>query len=323
MAGVGLGMEAYEGNEIAYVVLLDQAWEDSPINTTAYFDEWTTKRYAGKTEIPQSLYKAWQLLREHAYDVKTNEVPNVGISIYQLVPALNGLVNRTGIFPAPTKLPYDPAIMQDIWKLFHDAVTEQPSLYENAAFHLDFVDMTRQVMGNAYIDFYLTLVSAFNSSSGGNAAQVSTAGKKMLNFLSDIDTVLSTDEHFTFGQWLDGAKEWGSRTDASDAMAFFARNQVTIWGIGATEGLNDYAAKAWSGLTRSYYGKRWRMFVDALVDAAKKDVHLDKEAFQKEIRAFETKWQDKGYDDGGCGGEHKLHEAVDMLLKKWPGVFAS
>jgi alpha-N-acetylglucosaminidase len=323
MSGVGLGMEAYEGNEIAYVVLLDQAWGNSPINTTAYFSEWTTNRYAGKVVVPKSLYKAWQLLREHAYDVKTNEVPNVGLSIYQLVPALNGLVNRTGIFPAPTKLPYDPAIMQYIWKLFHNAVTEQPSLYENAAFHLDFVDVTRQVMGNAYIGYYVTLVSAFNSSSGGNATQVSKAGKKMLSLLNDIDAVLSTDQHFTLGKWLDAAKEWGSLTNASDAMAFFARNQVTIWGVGATEGLNDYAAKAWSGLTRSYYGKRWRVFVDALVDAAEADVPLDEETLRIEIRKFESMWQSRGYDNGSCGGTPKLHETIDVLAKKWPDVFAS
>lgn len=318
LVGYGLTPEGYEGNEVVYDLMLDQAWETSPIDTEAYFETWVKNRYSAAGEIPQNVYAAWELLRQHAYDVKDNVIPAVGISVYQIVPALTGLTNRIGHYPPPTALHYDPKVMKDIWQLLHNATTESPALLSVPTFHMDFVDVTRQVMGNAFIDIYTDLVDGFNSSD--NASEIHRLGTNMLSFLKDLDTTLNTDEHFTLKKWLDDAGSWGRSTGALDEMAFNARSQVTVWGV--VSDLDDYAAKAWSGLVRSYYGQRWKIFIDSLVDAKEQNIALDEDAMNKKIRDFEISWQYRGYKSETCDKKQDIRDVVRKLVKRWPDVFA-
>lgn len=137
-------------------------------------------------------------------------------------------------------------------------------------------------------------------------------GNNMLSFLKGLDAVLNTDENFTFEKWLKSAKAWGKITGALDAMAFDARSQVTVWGIQSD--LDDYAAKAWSGLVKSYYGERWQIFVDALVDAKKQKTDLDEAAVQKRIRDFEVSWQYRGYRQETCETRGDNQNVVQKLI---------
>lgn len=317
LVGYGLTPEGYEGNEIVYDLMLDQAWEKLPIDTEKYFQKWTSLRYGAEEFIPEELFKAWELLRDNAYDVKDAAIPAVGVSIYQIMPSLDGLTNRTGHYPPPTALPYDPMIMKEVWRLFYNATLKTPQLLAMPSFHLDFVDVTRQLMGNAFIGLYNDLVHTFKTS--GNATMVQEHGNNMLSFLKGLDAVLNTDENFTFEKWLKSAKAWGKTTGALDAMAFNARSQVTVWGIQSD--LNDYAAKAWSGLVKSYYGKRWQIFVDALVNVKKQKTDLDEAAVQKRIRDFQVSWQYRGYRQETCETRGDIQNVVQKLIKRWPTVF--
>lgn len=65
LVGYGLTPEGYEGNEITYDLMLDQAWEASPIESEKYFKSWTRNRYAAAGEIPNNVYAAWELLRKY------------------------------------------------------------------------------------------------------------------------------------------------------------------------------------------------------------------------------------------------------------------
>ncbi|KZM21014.1 Alpha-N-acetylglucosaminidase [Ascochyta rabiei] len=46
LVGFGLTPEGQEGNEIMHSLLLDQAWQASPIDTKQYFHDWVTTRYS-------------------------------------------------------------------------------------------------------------------------------------------------------------------------------------------------------------------------------------------------------------------------------------
>ncbi|OAA53336.1 Alpha-N-acetylglucosaminidase [Cordyceps fumosorosea ARSEF 2679] len=319
LVGYGLTPEGYEGNEVVYDLLLDQAWQASPIDTADYFRTWARNRYAGSGTIPEGVFSAWEQLRQHAYDVRDNVLPSVGVSVYQLFPALEGLANRTGHWPAPTALQYPPNVMKNIWHLFHNASLDAPGLLQVPAFHLDFVDVTRQALGNAFADIYTNLVDEFQA--GANATVIRDLGKSMLSFLKDLDTALNTDAHFTLKQWLDSAKSWGESTSAPEDVAFNARSQVTVW---STESrlLDDYAAKAWSGLVRSYYGKRWGIFIDGLVRAREHDVALDEKALGDKIRQFEVSWQYRGYNSETCDKAQDIQQVAKSLMKRWPAAFA-
>lgn len=329
LVGFGLTPEGYEGNEVVYDLLLDQAWSSTPIDTKSYFRAWTARRYGGVSPVPDSLYQAWELLREHVYDSKDPGVPCSGVGVYQLAPSLSGLVNRTGHFPAPTAIHYDPNDLRQAWSLMLEAGKDELSLWDVPAFQLDFVDVTRQVMTNSFIDIYTDLVQAFNTAmqkskqpgkqSSGPSCDVSAKGRKLLSFLEALDLVLSTNEHFTLGKWLSDAQQWAG--DDEKLISFNARSQVTVW-LWEAPFLNDYSARAWSGLTRSYYWQRWSIFVDGLKNATTAG-SLNETALNLEIRAFEKQWQYEGFgpDLQLKGANASVKDTVGRVQEQWPEVF--
>lgn len=335
LVGFGLTPEGYEGNEVMYDLLLDQAWSSTSIDTKQYFYKWTTLRYAGASNIPASLYDAWEILRETVYDVDDPNVPCVGVGVFQIFPSLTGLLNRTGHYPPPTVIPYDPKSLVKAWTLMLEAATNELSLWQDPAFQLDFVDVTRQVMSNAFIDVYSDLVQAYNSTMSGSTKQnkndrssqgrkaVSEKGKKLLDFLTAIDMVLSTNSHFALDTWLSAAQYWANVSGLNNLIAFNARSQVTVWQIDSAS-LNDYAAKEWSGLTQSYYRERWAIFVDAL-EKATRTGSLNETAMNADIMAFEKQWQYKGFSnssDSSPPPAAHLKDTVQKVQRDWPAVFS-
>ncbi|KAH8710298.1 Alpha-N-acetylglucosaminidase [Beauveria bassiana] len=319
IVGYGLTPEGYEGNEVVYDILLDQAWEGSPIDTANYFRAWARNRYSAAGIIPENVFTAWEQLRQHAYDVQDNAIPSVGVSVYQLFPSLKGLVNRTGHYPPPTALQYDPKVMKNIWHLFYNSTIDSPGLLQIPAFHLDFVDVTRQVLGNAFIDIYTDLVNQFQATA--NATVIQDLGNSMLSFIEDLDMALNTNEHFTFKKWLNSAESWGQSIGAPDAVAFNARSQVTVWST-ESRALDDYAAKAWSGIVKSYYGERWRIFINSLVSAREQGTALDETALNDKIRHFELSWQYRGYNPEASDKAQDIGGVAKILMKRWPAAFS-
>ena len=333
IVGFGITPEAYEGNEVVYDILLDQAWSPTAIDTKRYFHDWATLRYGGIPSLPRPLYEAWQLLLETVYDNSDPNIPSAGIGVYQNSPTLTGLVNRTGHFPPPTALGYDPKTLVQAWSLMKEAANKESSLWNVPAFQLDFVDVTRQVMSNAFIDIYLDLVQTYNSTMdnsntrrnnklSGSNDDLEASGKRLLKFLDSLDQVLSTNEHFTLEKWLRGAKHWADVTENDKLFSFNARSQVTVWfWTSPVPPLNDYSARAWSGLAGGYYRERWSIFIDALHDAVKTG-HLDEDGLRKEVGEFEQKWQYDGFEVSGSRSANKnLKDTVDEVQRQWPNVF--
>lgn len=297
LMGFGLTPEGYEGNEVAYAVLLDQAWSVKAINLQQYFRDWITVRYSASARIPACLYEAWEILRAHVYDNKNKAIQATGVSIYSLSPRLSGLTDGQGHFPAPTALHYDPADLRRAWRLMIQAASEDHSLWKTPAFELDLIDVTRQVLSNMFIDIYTDLVKTYNTSMGnattGRREKFAGKGKALLEFLELNDAILSTNDHFTMESWLQSAEKWATTPQERDLIAFNARSQVTTWNWDG-EVLNDYAAKGWSGLIRSYYKQRWAIFISDLSKALEIG-KLDEVALQKKIRQFEKSWQYGGF----------------------------
>ena len=62
---------------------------------------------------------------------------------------------------------------------------------------------------------------------------------------------------------------------------------LTIWGGPV---LNDYANRMWGGLVGDYYAKRWNLFFEAVIQAAKEGKEFDEKAFGEELSQFEHTW---------------------------------
>lgn len=109
------------------------------------------------------------------------------------------------------------------------AITENPSLLDIDTFHYDMVDITRQVFANSFITIYNQLVSSWNS---GNRTQVQTQGVMLIDFLTDLDSVLATDETFILGKWIGDARRWSNNNDTyADYLEYNARNQVLLYSL--------------------------------------------------------------------------------------------
>ena len=135
-----------------------------------------------------------------------------------------GLTNRTGHHG--TALFYDPAQVTMAWNYLLNATILSPGLLDIPTFHNDMVDITRQVFANTFITLYNELVGSWGS---GNITQTQTTGLTLIDFLTDLDTVLATDQTFILGQWISDAIRWSDSNDTySSFLEYNARNQVCI-----------------------------------------------------------------------------------------------
>ncbi|KAJ5561889.1 hypothetical protein N7461_000650 [Penicillium sp. DV-2018c] len=316
MVGYGLSMEGQEGNEIVYDLLLDQAWSATPVDTRQYFHNWVTSRYSGQKQIPNELYAAWDLMRQTVYNNTNLTTLSVAKSIVDIEPRLWNLVDVVGTHG--TNLNYDPAVLVNAWQLMYNATMAEPRLWSNPAYQHDMVDVTRQVMDNAFIPLYSDLVETYNNSrsTGDSFAE---KGERLLHLLTDLDSVLLTNRNFRLSTWIDSARALanGNKTQ----MVFYeynARNQVTLWGPNGE--ISDYASKQWGGLVSSYYIPRWRMFIEYL-KSTPVESHNATEVHSK-IRTFELRWQDETWSTPEpAGDEVDLAKVLNRVVHHWPSVF--
>ncbi|KAF2091731.1 glycoside hydrolase family 89 protein [Saccharata proteae CBS 121410] len=315
LVGFGNTMEAQEGNEVVYSLLLDQAWSSTPIDIERYFHSWATRRYndvsCNKTStphlLPQPLYTASSLLSTTAYN-NTNLTSAAAVpkSLLELRPALSGLANRTTAQFPITTINYPPEAMVEVWSLMRNASRLRPDLLDHPAYQHDMVDVTRQVLANAFVVLYQGFVDAL--AANASAGSLQAKGADMLGLICSLDAVLRMERGFGLEGWMSAAREW-AEVDAGSAAAvalfeFDARNLVTLWGPDGE--LSDYASREWSGLVGGYYGERWRTFVD--------------EVLEERLDGFEMGWQRSG-NGNGDGMQRSLEDVLEELTWKWPRIF--
>jgi len=347
LVGFGLTMEGEEGNEIMYDILLDQAWSKTSLNSSTYFSQWVTSRYSGARTLPTDLYQTWDILRQTVYNNTQLTTQAVTKSIFELAPNTTGLLNRTGHHP--TTIPYRVTDLVLAWSYFYNASMIEPSLWDNPSYTFDLVDITRQVLANAFVPYYTSLIIQSNTSFVNySLSNAQASGQPLLSLLSDLDLVLTTSNipHFNLQPWIASARSWASASpnttsqlnttsaingtqpsnDASvaDFFGYTARNQITLWG--PTGQISDYASKQWGGLIRSYYLPRWEMFVSSLLNGNATASNGANAQLSKDLLAFEEEWQ------GGIWGEEEgesyasvqagdLPGVIAQVVGRWPGIF--
>ncbi|KAJ4291947.1 hypothetical protein N0V90_009845 [Kalmusia sp. IMI 367209] len=294
--------QGQEGNEIMYALLLDQAWQSSPIDTATYFHDWVRTRYTGRNNtVPTQLYTAWELLRTSSYN-NTNLTSNaVSKAIFELAPNITRMTNRTGHHP--TTINYAPATVVSAWKHMYEAACTDPNLWSNPAYTHDLVDLTRQVYSDAFASTYTSLMHAWNASPSANATTFESDAATLLSLLATLDPLLAALPQFNLAPWIAAARALAPSTSANasavaDYYEYNARNQITQWG---PEGeINDYASKSWGGLVGDYYLRRWLVFVEYLRGVRPDE--YEHAAVRGRIASVEREFQTPG--SGWGSGEH-------------------
>ena len=316
MAGYGLSMEGQEGNEIIYDLLLDQAWSETPLDTHQYFRAWVTSRYSGQDTTPSGLYVAWDLMRQTVYNNTNLTTLAVAKSIADIEPRLWNLADVVGTHG--TTVNYDPAVLVRAWQSLYQAAEEEPDLWSNPAYQHDLVDVTRQVMDNAFIPMYSDLVKSYNESRSDDAS-FAEQGDSLVKLLTDLDAVLLTNRNFRLSTWIDSARAWAHGNKTEEAyLEYNARNQVTLWGPNGE--ITDYASKQWGGLVSSYYVPRWSMFVDYLKKTPTTSYNATE--LHEKLRTFENQWQDETWHTSEPTGDRAdLRKVLKRVVHSWPSTF--
>jgi alpha-N-acetylglucosaminidase len=314
LIGFGNTMEGQEGNEVIYDLLLDQAWSSSPIDTETYFHNWVTARY-GPENPPANVYAAWEILRMSVYNDTNPDSVAVPWPVVVYTPAI-GIANITGV----TALPYDPSLVVEAWSLLYNSARDEPSLWNNPSYQHDLVDVTRQVLENAFIPRYETLTDLYIGTNASTEEKF-TSGKVLLDLLGALDTVLATNKNFLLSTWLTNARSWaGEDTTIADFFEYDARNIITLWGPNGE--IKDYASKSWAGLVSSYYSPRWEIFVQYLV--ATPASAYNSTALNVKLLDFAQQWQnEKTSSNTTVSTKGKLNEVLEQVVKRWPDIFNS
>ncbi|OCH93008.1 alpha-N-acetylglucosaminidase [Obba rivulosa] len=317
MKGVGLTMEGQEGNEIVYDILLDQAWSSTPIDIPSYVTSWVARRYLVNS-LPSAAQEAWRILSTTIYNNTDPSSQATIRGIYEIEPAVAGITDsatqRTVPVPYDTNTTIVPAL-----QLLVQAKAENEALAAVPEFVYDVVDVARQLLSNRFVDAYQELIVTYNSTDA-TSESVQRAGQPLISILSNLDSLLGTNENFLLSSWIAQARNWSHGDDSYAAyLEYNARNQITLWGPDGE--INDYASKAWAGLISTYYIPRWQTFINYLASITRLGRAYDSTVISGQLLFIGQEWDARIWGEGpgehwGVSGED-VWELVDSILATW------
>jgi alpha-N-acetylglucosaminidase len=152
--------------------------------------------------------------------------------------------------------------------------------------HFDAVNITRQLLGNYFSDLYADYVKAYREADYEKLHQTE---QTMTSILDDVDPLLATESAFLVGRWIRDARAIGTTEEDKNYFESNARNLITTWGEEDAL-LNEYASRAWAGLTETYYAYRWKEFFKDVNAAIAAGVPFDEKVYHERICKYEGQW---------------------------------
>jgi alpha-N-acetylglucosaminidase len=273
MVGIGLTPEGIEQNPALYQLMLDNVWQQQPINLSSWLHEYTQQRYGASHPAADS---AWQLLSQTVYRGGLGEGGPESIIVAR--PTLEKKIDRV-----LTDLDYDPAALLKAWKQLLDA---SGSLAGKAGYRYDVVDIARQVLANYASPLQQQLAAAFRQQQLQAFRQYSRA---FLELMDDLDALLNTRQDFLLGKWISDARSNGITPAEKNLYEKNARNIITLWGD-KNSGLREYSNRQWAGLIKSFYKPRWQQYFTYLEQCLQQRKQPDFAAFEEKIKNWEWQW---------------------------------
>ena len=272
--GIGSTLEGFDCNPFMYEYVFEKAW-DNPI--TSDVDAWVERladQRAGKED--PNMRAAWKLLADSIYNKVSS--PGQTVRINQR-PTMGDIKEYRQYYVAPTYLYNNITLLEVLDKLL-------AADCDTRTRHFDVVNITRQLLGNYFSDLYADYVKAYREGDYGKLHQIE---RTMTNILDDTDAILATESAFLVGRWIRDARAIGTTEEDKNYFESNARNIITTWGEEDAL-LNEYASRAWAGLTATYYAYRWKEFfkdVDAAIEAGQP---FDERAYHDRICKYEGQW---------------------------------
>ncbi|WP_420323063.1 alpha-N-acetylglucosaminidase [Flagellimonas sp.] len=269
--GVGSTLEALDVNPLMYAYVFEKPWSDGSVDTGEWIKNWADVRY-GKSD--KDYQHAWEILHKNVYKDHTA----LGqATLTNARPTLAGHGNWT----TNPQIQYDNAVLSRAWESMLKTPSELRDTYA-----YDIVNVGRQFLGNHFMVLRDNFAKSYANK---DLSELQKNGQAMLDLLDDLDELLSSENSFLLGKWLNDAKAMGIDENEKDYFEHNARNIITTWGTKA-QSLNDYANRSLGGLTMNYYKQRWQMFIDDVITALKENKEYDASAFMDKVTQFEWDW---------------------------------
>ena len=263
------------------------AFYEDELDVTHFVDRYAIRRYGlpftvkrnNQDRVLSTLQNAWQQLKSTVYNI--SHWGGVTKNLMVTSPKLNAV--HSGFMP--TEILYDPAVIQKVWSMFLSVSDSDISKVEK--YRYDLVDITRQALSDRFYSFYQKLNDSYFV---GDVDGVRDNGVTMMELMTDLDTLLNTNEYWMLGEWIEMARKHGTNEEDQDWWEFNARNQVTLWGPDGE--ISNYASKQWGGLIAGYHQPQWKLFIDSVEKAVANNQDFDQSAFVKEYMSkLAQPWQ--------------------------------
>ncbi|RZC37606.1 NAGLU C domain containing protein, partial [Asbolus verrucosus] len=236
MIGTGLTPEGINQNYVIYDLMIEAAWRSTPANLTEWIEDYATRRYGLSDENAK---RTWRIFQKTIYDYDgSNRIDG------QYVIAKS---------PSFSLSPWSWYATSDLLEAWTSLLATSENLRSSSAYLYDLVDVTRQVLQVNANFFYDEILKAYNLDDAHSFDQV------FLDIFPDLETILSTNEAFLLGRWLNSAKSSANDSDEEKQFEYNARNQITLWGPRGE--IMDYATKQWSGIASNFFAPRWQLFL--------------------------------------------------------------
>ena len=256
MSGIGTVMEGIIVDYPSYQLLYDMAWKSDPPDLNRWAGSYATDRYGSHNA---DTVKAWILLKDSVYGVSSDHQEGPPESVFCARPDRNVVHVSTW---STIERKYDPAVLVGAWRLLLKAADTFANV---STFRYDLVDVTRQVLSNLGLWQYRKMVRALD---GKDLGTIKRETRRFLQMILDQDRLLATQQEFLLGKWISAAHGVGRTSEDKDLLEQNARTVVTTWGPKIpAQTLHDYSNREWSGLLKSFYYKRWKMWIDAEIKA--------------------------------------------------------
>jgi alpha-N-acetylglucosaminidase len=291
MTGIGSTLESFDVSPHIYEYLFDRVWNPQP-NVHQWVDDWCKVRMGSDLHqdkwrlLIDSVYKDWSFyglgtqlvarpsLEGHGtyytkpYYSYSNDTLKSICKAFVKQYARSWDLSTIGRDTCPARFPLE-TIATTIWK---------------DTYQYDLVNLFSQWMGNHFMDIRNDFTVAYKNL---DIKEMKRQVKVANQLFDDVDALLNTHPAFMLGPWIESARAWGTTKEEKDYYERQARTLLTIWGGPI---LNDYANRMWGGLVKDYYAKRWNLFFDAVIKAAKQGKEFDEKAFGEELSKFEHDW---------------------------------
>ena len=281
MKGIGLTMEGINQNPFIFALMLENVWQDAPVDREAFLREYLANRYGlrnASTKTVARIGKAWSSLLHSVYSNHTN--PDGGKqSVLTLRPVFE---------PDASKLacPRNFFARDSLLQAWDSMIPCADELAPSDGFRYDLVDVTRQAMAELLDSLHYEVQKAYHARDIDGFKRQSA---RVLELIGEIDVMLSTRREFLLGPWVASARALGTDAREKALYEWNAKTQITLWGKPGSP-LNDYASKHWAGLAGDFYRRRFSMFYAGQLASLRSGKPFDAEAFKTRCLAFEQRW---------------------------------